>query len=314
MYRAEQACIDPNPDIAGIGIRVSVYAQSFLCLIQLFLSVTDAKITDNERRQLNKIYASLLLTAFALLISAFIQICSIGLSVYHALIILNLSWINDFGALVWSLVDCTYQPVDEGQEYDPVHAIPQTRSFGRRIITYVGSHKLPTTLLVIHVSTMASLGIWVWSKVAVFGNKPECTPDTVTSVFGYSIPLTNRRLRAVSIAIYSMVAIPGINLFILLLLFFCSLVVVVPLLRIVRWLCGKFIHIDIVYFDVQLAAGSAVLLNTIWVIDTELTISRNAIRVGSGESQWTFGQTLAMLMMTLPFVETLRQAQEWWRN
>ena len=43
-------------------------------------------------------------------------------------------------------------------------------------------------------------------------------------------------------------------------------------------------------------------------VSTEQTIQRN--RVGPGEGQWTFGQTLALLVVVFPIMDLLRQIRE----
>ena len=43
-------------------------------------------------------------------------------------------------------------------------------------------------------------------------------------------------------------------------------------------------------------------------VSTEQTIRRN--RVGPGEGQWTFGQTLALLVVVFPIMDLLRQIRE----
>jgi hypothetical protein len=46
------------------------------------------------------------------------------------------------------------------------------------------------------------------------------------------------------------------------------------------------------------------LINIVFVIDTELTIHRGVKQQQPGESQWTFGQTLALLLLSLPLRDT----------
>ena len=70
------------------------------------LFAVDGKITRSERKVPDGIYANILVTACALLISASVQAATFGLTVYHALIVLNLSWINNSGAVTWSYIDC----------------------------------------------------------------------------------------------------------------------------------------------------------------------------------------------------------------
>ena len=97
-------CIAPNPDIAGIGVRVSIYAQSLLTLLHPLIIGWDGKLLrGSDIDSLRGIYVGVLLTALALLVSAFIQTAAFSLSLYHALVVLNLSWINNANASVFSL-------------------------------------------------------------------------------------------------------------------------------------------------------------------------------------------------------------------
>jgi hypothetical protein len=57
----------------------------------------------NEADTLEAISSGILLTACRLLVSPFIQMAAFGLRVYHALIVLNLSWINNMGVSGFAL-------------------------------------------------------------------------------------------------------------------------------------------------------------------------------------------------------------------
>ncbi|TFK18890.1 hypothetical protein FA15DRAFT_602453, partial [Coprinopsis marcescibilis] len=100
---AYQACtgLEPNPDISGIGVRTSIYAQAILTLAQPILVSLDGRVTEDELVSLHNLYLGILLPSCALLLSAFIQAKTYGLSPYHAVIVLNLSWINNTSALVF---------------------------------------------------------------------------------------------------------------------------------------------------------------------------------------------------------------------
>ena len=93
--------IEPNPDISGIGVRTAIYAQAVLTLIQPILASLDGYISEDELVGLHQLYLGILLPGCALLFSAIIQARTYGLSVYHAIIVLNLSWINNTSALVF---------------------------------------------------------------------------------------------------------------------------------------------------------------------------------------------------------------------
>ncbi|RXW15311.1 hypothetical protein EST38_g10552 [Candolleomyces aberdarensis] len=93
--------IDPNPDISGIGVRVAIYAQAILTLVQPVLAALDKYISEEELASLHILYLGILIPGCALLLSAVIQTSRDGLSVYHAIIVLNLSWINNTSALIF---------------------------------------------------------------------------------------------------------------------------------------------------------------------------------------------------------------------
>jgi len=93
--------INPNPDISGSGVRTAIYAQAVLTLIQPLLASLDGRITEDELGGLHQLYLGILLPGCALLFSAIIQAKTFGLSVYHGIIVLNLSWINNTSALIF---------------------------------------------------------------------------------------------------------------------------------------------------------------------------------------------------------------------
>jgi hypothetical protein len=104
MSSLAPACIQPNPDIAGIGVRASIYAQNLLSFVPAIMFAIDGEVTTMEYKVIGKIPASILITACALLLSAFIQAATFGLSVYHANIVLNLSWINNTNFITYSVL------------------------------------------------------------------------------------------------------------------------------------------------------------------------------------------------------------------
>jgi len=93
--------IDPNADVAGIGVRTAIYAQAVLTLVQPLLASLDGHISDDELTDLHILYLGILLPGCALLFSAIIQTKTFGLTVYHAIIVLYLSWINNTSALIF---------------------------------------------------------------------------------------------------------------------------------------------------------------------------------------------------------------------
>lgn len=213
-------CINPNPDIAGVGVRVSIYVQAFFSLVTAIVFAWDGKISHSERKTLNVISTNLILTACALLLSAFVQAATFGMSVYHALIVLNLSWINSASSITSLLLEVatTFEKRRGNFQGAPVA--------GRPAVTGV--------LVVIHLCAMATLGNWVWFKVGVFGDQLECTPK-IFLTFGMDIPVMTKSLRITSIALYviSVILLTNISLFAIVILSF-SVAAFLPYLAITR--------------------------------------------------------------------------------
>jgi hypothetical protein len=97
-------CIDPNPDITGVGICASIYGFPEY---QLLCSSWMANV--NEADTLEAISSGILLTVCALLVSPFIQVVTFRLRVYCALVVLNLSWINNVGLSGFALIESQSQ-------------------------------------------------------------------------------------------------------------------------------------------------------------------------------------------------------------
>ena len=158
---------------------------------------TDGHISPYEDIVLTNTSTNLLLTGCALLVLAFIQAATRGFSVYHAFIVLNLSWINSSSAVVYA-------------------AIVALEFFWDRLReTREKLDHFPVILLsVLHLSGMGAFGIWVWGNINTFGSQPECTPVTFLTVFGHDITATSTPLRKGSIALYSIATIPFLNFFV----------------------------------------------------------------------------------------------------
>src|SRR5712675_2763099 len=66
------------------------------------------------------------------------------------------------------------------------------------------------TLGSIHLSLMASIGIWLWSDPSRFGTRISCDP--ILTIVGGAVPFSSRALRICSLLMYSLLLIPGVNL------------------------------------------------------------------------------------------------------
>jgi len=291
-------CIHPNPDIAGIGVRVSVYTQAALNLICALIFAKDGQISDYEGTVLTSTSTNLFVTGFALLVNAFIQAKTTKFSVYHALIVLNLSWINALSAVLYPIINAV------GMVMSLAHSLPPL------------SYSFTVFLLSIpYLTAMGAFGIFMWSTIDTFGDQSQCTPGIFFTIFSQNIPVTHPSLRKASIGLYSVTVPPFVNIAIVILvsaaicillsLSFACITAVLPV--------GDTDDEDFSRFLLTGAVVIAASLEILLITDTELMIWRSVgIVVEAGESDWSFGQTLAMVLTVMPLFDTARAVYNSW--
>jgi hypothetical protein len=159
---------------------------------------------------------------------------------------------------------------------------------------------------------MAAVGIWLWSSpiqfemsqhnFSQFSLDPPPLDCTTTTILGHSLKLTSLGLQRWSLIIYSCFLIPGVNLLIPAIMFLAMHI------GFHRWESlsnySKTLRPSIVPISVGLVFLLAI--NVVFLVDVETTIYR--ARKGQqqlDESEWTFGQTLALLLLSLPIRDVL---------
>jgi hypothetical protein len=192
----------------------------------------------------------------------------------------------------------------------------------RRIVLVLGSF---------HLSVMAALGIWLWSDPRGFGTADTLDLASIT-ILGKSVPLALTKLRGWSIGIYSLFLAPGLNLVLPMALFLGTFIgyqklndrrrsqngrssPALPSLAPPSGIRAWYERLPVSPSIVPTVAGMVLLfaINLIFLIDVELTLHRNHHRQISGESVWTFGQILAMILLVLPLrdlMETMLARRE----
>lgn len=93
--------IPANPDISGIGVRISIYVQALLSFIPTLVALLDGEVSEGELEIMNDLATTNLVLAYAILISCFVQASTIGLTSYHASIVLSMSWLSNSGAFIY---------------------------------------------------------------------------------------------------------------------------------------------------------------------------------------------------------------------
>jgi hypothetical protein len=96
--------IPADPDISGIGVRVAIYAQNLLSFVPAIWALWDGDVSDYELESIETQSTTILITAFAILISAMVQARTAGLTNFHATIVLDLSWMNNTNTFIYFLL------------------------------------------------------------------------------------------------------------------------------------------------------------------------------------------------------------------
>jgi hypothetical protein len=317
-----------NTDISGIGVRSATYTQNILSFIPAFVALwNDGKISNNEREFIQDQSTNILLTAFGLLLSAIVQAKTAqGLDHYHLALVLNLSWMNNTNTFIyvllflhrkiWSLPSedkwswfkifrHIFRQRSKAQIADksaPEKSPPGNKSAPEDLP--LGNESAPEeseTLLdwavwigSLHLSLMGALGIWLWLNPAGFGSSRSCPPGATISVFTHAFPMGSHALRVFSLIVYFAVLIPIANLFLPMAL------ILVPYFLCPLGMLGRRHRERVAVGCVALGLAMLFTINVIFIVDTELSISRNESRQAGQDKLWTLGQTLALLLLVLP--------------
>src|SRR5712672_2133168 len=167
---------------------------------------------------------------------------------FHAAVVLDLSWMNNTSTFIWFLLYAHHRSINDmesrvipatwsgwlGLLFSPLRRLvmgndgtsveQDEKSHDHTDAQRVSNTHPPflqrlrdvifqapvLTLGSIHLSLMASIGIWLWSDPSKFGAHISCDP-TLTIVGGVA-PFSSRALRIYSLLMYSLLLIPGVNL------------------------------------------------------------------------------------------------------
>jgi hypothetical protein len=313
-------CIQANPDIAGIGIRLSVYIQNLFTFLIAVSTLTDGKITKAEGRVVVAQSRVLLLTARSLLFSAFVQVKTFGMSEYHAIVILNLTWISTSNIfLLWLLRLVQDTPTSSTSPSPSISSVearwprpnPKLLNRQKTFISSLFQISLPLCIL-------SAFGLWFWDTVDTFGAGVQCVPrlPIPLRILGHTVLTTSPSTRKGFILVYGFLVVPYFNLFPFVI---CAFILFMPFL----FIFFKWSHLTpepepeptalakqafrlFAYFGLALI----IALEVVIIVDTESMIQDMKPFVQSGEFQWTFGQTLSLFLLGLPIGEFLRCVKE----
>ncbi|KAJ7727826.1 hypothetical protein DFH07DRAFT_224636 [Mycena maculata] len=148
-----------NPDISGIGVRVSFYLQTFLLVILVDRSWEDAPIA----------LWTFIATSFGLTIATIVQYqSSPQLTLFQGLQVSNLVWLANFGTFV---ALASYSRQKAASQKEP-HGADYKVKFGAM------------------VQTLFSMGltIYMWWTADTFGSMPKCSHLINYMVFAIKVP------------------------------------------------------------------------------------------------------------------------------
>ncbi|KAH6902469.1 hypothetical protein BKA70DRAFT_672367 [Coprinopsis sp. MPI-PUGE-AT-0042] len=321
--------IPANPDIAGIGVRAAIYVQNLLAILSALWALWDGKVTAGKLEYAEMQTTTNLILAFAILISSMVQASTLGISNYHANIVLMMSWMNNTNAFVYFILYVHHKiglPEAEGGVgvtwRDWVKHVKNNFSFTlsgiKRPDTEAGADSSDETksddqgakvlvkryVLVLgslHLTLMAALGVWLWSDLQLFGlgnRKPGdfqsanalAVNKAVVAILGQGVSLGSSTLRIASLVIYSIFLVPGINLIAPMIVFLATYFGCRRIPFTQKWeVLPAFVGLGILF-----------AINLVFIVDIELTRDLNHCLQAEDEADWGFGQILAILLLLLP--------------
>ncbi|KAH6645152.1 hypothetical protein BKA67DRAFT_670730 [Truncatella angustata] len=284
--------IEPNPDVTGTGIRVSIYA---LCLAAGILKTVIQHVTsaENYAEFCQALNSALQLQGLALLCTAIVQTFQAQLTLFHALCVLHLLSLLGFGL------------VAQRKYHDG-------GGFNRWLVL--------AFLRVIIAGAFVALTAYIWVTAPTFGAQPECNADTVYVVFGVSIPATSPIFRYVILGLMASMAV-GWVLSMVFTVFFASCCCdggargtakrmrhANPDVAVLKNVWAR-VRITDQRHRGSIVSGQVIQMlvhtgiNIYMIVTLEQIVERN--HLSEDEAKWTFGQVLALFVLLGVVVEVV---------
>ncbi|KAJ7239347.1 ankyrin repeat-containing domain protein [Mycena rebaudengoi] len=145
---------------------------------------------------------------------------------------------------------------------------------------------------------MAAIGIWLWLDPGNFGTPSSSSCVPTLTVVGSSVPFYSPVLRIFSLAMYFLILIPGFNLLPPILFFLLLHIAYNGCIRQNRTIGRSAADVYTAFLVIGLVL--LVVINIIFLVDIELTLSRNKHLQSGEDDLWVFGQVLALLLLVMP--------------
>ncbi|EJD49503.1 hypothetical protein AURDEDRAFT_122325 [Auricularia subglabra TFB-10046 SS5] len=356
MSSNSSCLISADPDVAGIGVRIAVYLQALLPLISIAfvphssISNADAALIEQYCERGNDSLAMLSFTSAALLVVSFIKHAMRSLSPYHAIVVLNLTWIILISSCCRAAI--MYHLQKHGIPGSFAQRLGETvkaRIRGRGSVegqnlhgivlgtsnSHFSKFSLHASALCWHLLVSGVLGWLLFGDIEGFARGRECPDETVlwmgTSFVRITQPIPRRFWKATYMAaLLSPLSLP---IFCFLTCFLAYLVSN-ALLALIHAVVAK---VDMLYraqsgnqtnaatdpeqsrhpssaLPLRAFEVLTVALLALLIISTEKTVAGNPVGEND-EGEWGFGQILSLILTASPIydaVEDLRMGLEIW--
>ncbi|KZT52556.1 hypothetical protein CALCODRAFT_87539 [Calocera cornea HHB12733] len=343
------ACLIPaNPDVAGIGVRLSFYIQAILTMaITLLIRLQMFKLDWGEshgnmalpRKELETLLESastsiltLLLTGTALIISALIQVWTMKFTLYHAYLVWLLSVVNQISAglahTFYFLRTTRAYPSNDDR-------LSPEREVSKRALSVLEPRLHIVLFMGIYMALGGALAIWLSAELAQ-NSTDACTPEVSVAAMGFISSLTSYGVRLELLLFSAAIVVGSVGAFLvgLFLLsrwawFHMPALIHRRLSAAIRWLHPSHTHAGrskdadsrspepsmleaagVMNVVRGFLALTAVLEIAFWIWRAEKTIWLNQHLISPGEDDWTLGQTLSLLLLVLPLMDMVKRLRE----
>lgn len=241
------------------------------------------------RQSLEKYDIGLLLIGASLLITAAVQLATSGLTLYHAFII-----------LLMNLLIAITVTLPFNLRYMTRRASPNP-NFWQHI-----KRSLPIFgIYTVYLCFVGGFGVWVFTHLERFEDDPSlCTTSTTFYFFGHYHLVVDSATPW--LAIYIIACIPILNFLLLTAIFgIASFILAIPLHGAASQLSASWPNAQqlprhlILVLPVLITATCCALI----IVAIESTVKGN--NVSGEESDWTFGQILAIIVVLFPLIDYL---------
>ncbi|KAH8834166.1 ankyrin repeat-containing domain protein [Flagelloscypha sp. PMI_526] len=309
-----------DQDALGPPVRGATYAQAFLLLVVAGSALLNGRISSADLDAVETLASTVLVSAYALLITVIVQGATGNITSFNASILLCLILMNNTITLIWMLLYLhhlrglghlaqgwreLYKNISDHFPSFPISsfaATPTSHQYRLRrwFIPLLGS---------IHLSLVGGTGIWLWSDPRHFGWPMPCDTFQVMaySIFGHSVQLFSPSLSISSIVFFSTMLLPVVNLLPPLVLFI-SFYRYIPE-DLANRLCRRLQPPKNAVFAERdktsriptlLGLGIIGVFLIVMITDIELSLKKNSpLLTPSSPTGWSFGQVLSLVMLSV---------------